>query len=673
MGDPRGAGRQRLRNITAVFALATAAAAPAWAQMTVARPALNPRSVDGTTMGEPVNLGSMWLAKQGDDPRWAEPGYDDSAWQVVNTGVPLVQQGMKDVNAIWFRTHVRVPPSARHLAIMLTVMQGGNEIFVNGQRCGGQGSMTGEGTDNLWSEYVAVPDSALGRPDLIIAIRARVGLASHHGDTPFAGITMETLPMLGPAQEVRDLLTLTLFRDFTSNATNLTLVLIVLLITLALALAARDEREYAVLATALATQAAAQVLTLCHFVGGAPRTPVSNFVDLALDAAYALALVEFVRIVLGMKRSLWFTVYYWLLLLWPVVGTFRMSYWVPRHAIDDGVAVGLTVIAEILSAPATLGLPILALWVAWRKRNADAWLLFVPLLVGASGRYFVFALNLLFQMNLVSERTVVALSYVPIPGFTVIWTEVSWFAFEIAMLLFLVLRTIRLARARAQAAGEMQAVKTLQGLLLARSHQPTPGYSVETVYRPASEVGGDFFLVSPGSDGSLVAVVGDVSGKGLLAAMRVSLILGALNRETSRIPTEVLARLNSVLIGQSDMGFTTACCVRVETNGDFSFANAGHLNPYIDGQEVIAPGALPLGLRSDQPYETVTGHLHPGQRLVLLSDGVPEARAEKEMLGFEKLVELTRLGAAEIADAAQQFGQEDDITVLSGSSIELIP
>jgi phosphoserine phosphatase RsbU/P len=665
MDDARTAARRPLRNLTAAFALAIAAAVPSCAQMTVSRPALNPRGIDGSSMGTPVNLGSMWLAKQGDDPEWAQPGYDDSAWQAVNTGVPLAQQGMKEVNALWYRTHVRVPPGARHLGIAVTVMAGSAEFFVNGQRIGGLGTFTGQGSDFNWPGFFAIPDAALGSDDLTIAVRARVGLVSHHGDLPMAGISLQTLALLGSAPDAKDLLTLMMFRDFTSNATNLVLVLIVLLITLALALTARHEREYAVLALALATQAVAQILLILHYLGGVANTPASHLLDFALEAGYALAMTEFVRIVLGMKRSRWFSAYYWLLLLWPVAGTFQTGYWAPRNAVGDGVNLGLNLFVQILSAPATMGLPILALWVAWRKRSVDAWLLFVPLLVGASWRYLVFGLDLLFQMNLVTERTVIATKYVPISGFTVVWSEVSWFAFEISMLVFLVVRTLRLARARAQAAGEMQAVKTLQGLLLARSHQPTPGYSVETAYRPASEVGGDFFLVSPGSDGSLLVIVGDVSGKGLVAAMRVSLILGALNRETSRAPAEVLGRLNTVLLGQGDMGFTTACCVRLEAGGGFSFANAGHLNPYVDGLEVESPGALPLGLRPNQSYDAVTGHLQPGERMVLLSDGVPEARANKEMLGFEKLVELTRLGASEIADAAQQFGQEDDITVLA--------
>lgn len=80
--------------------------------MTVSQPALNPRPIDGTSMGEPVNLGSMWLARQGDNPQWAQPGDDDTGWQVVNTNLPLAQRGMKDVNAIWLRTYMSLALAA---------------------------------------------------------------------------------------------------------------------------------------------------------------------------------------------------------------------------------------------------------------------------------------------------------------------------------------------------------------------------------------------------------------------------------------------------------------------------------------------------------------------------------------------------------------------------------
>jgi sigma-B regulation protein RsbU (phosphoserine phosphatase) len=101
---------------------------------------------------------------------------------------------------------------------------------------------------------------------------------------------------------------------------------------------------------------------------------------------------------------------------------------------------------------------------------------------------------------------------------------------------FLCAEMVDAARERAAFAAELQAASTVQQLLLQSASRATPGFQVDSVYLPASEVGGDFFLVSPAPDGSLTAIVGDVSGKGLTAAMRVALILGALRREVSYEP-----------------------------------------------------------------------------------------------------------------------------------------
>jgi hypothetical protein len=222
------------------------------------------------------------------------------------------------------------------------------------------------------------------------------------------------------------------------------------------------------------------------------------------------------------------------------------------------------------------------------------------------------------------------------------------------------------ARARAAFAAELQAASTVQQLLMESASRSTPGFSVESVYLPASEVGGDFFFVSSAPDGSLTATVGDVSGKGLTAAMRVAMILGALLRETSHDPGEILFGLNNALIAQGQLGFTTACCIRIALSGDYTLANAGHIAPYLSGREIETPPALPLGLVPDQIYELVSGRLESTDRLVLMSDGVPEARTpEGELYGFERLPQLTLLAASEIAEAARQFGQEDDITVLT--------
>lgn len=198
------------------------------------------------------------------------------------------------------------------------------------------------------------------------------------------------------------------------------------------------------------------------------------------------------------------------------------------------------------------------------------------------------------------------------------------------------------ARARAAFAAELHAASTVQQLLLQSASRSTPGFNVESVYLPASEVGGDFFFVSSAPDGSLIAIVGDVSGKGLTAAMRVAMILGVLRRETSHDPSEILSSLNNALIAQGQLGFTTACCIRIALSGGYTLANAGHIAPYLSGCELDTPPALPLGLIPEQTYKLVAGHLAPGERLVLLSDGVPEARSNAgELYGFERLSSLT--------------------------------
>ena len=221
------------------------------------------------------------------------------------------------------------------------------------------------------------------------------------------------------------------------------------------------------------------------------------------------------------------------------------------------------------------------------------------------------------------------------------------------------------AQAQAAFAAELHAASTVQQLLLQSASRSTPGFEVESVYLPASEVGGDFFFVSSAPDGSLTAIVGDVSGKGLTAAMRVAMILGVLHHQSSHDPGEILYGLNNALMMQGQLGFTTACCIRVSVTGEYTLANAGHIAPYLSGRELETPPALPLGLVPQQSYELVHGRLTSGERLVLLSDGVPEARSHTgELYGFERLSGLTLRPAHEIAAAAQTFGQEDDITVL---------
>lgn len=215
---------------------------------------------------------------------------------------------------------------------------------------------------------------------------------------------------------------------------------------------------------------------------------------------------------------------------------------------------------------------------------------------------------------------------------------------------------------------EFEAARGLQALLVGQA--TVPGFQIETVYEPASEVGGDFYQILPARNGGVLAILGDVSGKGLRAAMLVSLIVGSLRRtvKQSSSPREVLEALNTELQGQTGGGFVTCICLEIEPSGRVIAANAGHISPSIDGREVELEGGIPLGLSVEPEYEETVFELPRGKQLVLISDGILEARNRQgELYGFDRLAALLRKDptAKIIAETAKNFGQDDDLTVVT--------
>jgi serine phosphatase RsbU (regulator of sigma subunit) len=107
-------------------------------------------------------------------------------------------------------------------------------------------------------------------------------------------------------------------------------------------------------------------------------------------------------------------------------------------------------------------------------------------------------------------------------------------------------------------------------------------------------------------------------------------------------------------------------CLQVSASGHVVIANAGHPAPYRSGEEVEVDPGLPLGIAEDVTYNDTEFNMKAGEMLTLLSDGVVEARsASGELFGFERTCAISSESAENIAAAAQLFGQEDDITVLT--------
>jgi serine phosphatase RsbU (regulator of sigma subunit) len=188
------------------------------------------------------------------------------------------------------------------------------------------------------------------------------------------------------------------------------------------------------------------------------------------------------------------------------------------------------------------------------------------------------------------------------------------------------------------------------------------------VYKPAGEVGGDFFQIAPIESGGALVIIGDVSGKGMPAAMTVSLLVGTFRTlaHYTQSPAEILTAMNVRMLARSHGGFTTCLVLRAHPDGRLIIANAGHIAPYLGGEELPIENGLPLGLSAASIYPESTFHLSLGQQVTLITDGVVEARDKSGgLFGFERTARISIQPADVIAETAQAFGQTDDITALT--------
>jgi len=246
--------------------------------------------------------------------------------------------------------------------------------------------------------------------------------------------------------------------------------------------------------------------------------------------------------------------------------------------------------------------------------------------------------------------------------------DVGFLLSGFAIAVMLVRRALVAWRQSDQLRVEFAAAREVQQRLVPIALPQIDRIHLRAVYLPAAEVGGDFYQVFAQIQGSALVVVGDVSGKGLSAAMTGSVVLGALRAlaQENLPPAQILTRLNDQLAASSDGGFVTCLCARTAADGTLTLANAGHLAPYRNGEEVHLESSLPLGVTADTVYAESTIQLTPGDTLTFLSDGVVEAQSPAgDLFGFERTRAISMKSAQEISAAAQAFGQQDDITVLT--------
>jgi serine phosphatase RsbU (regulator of sigma subunit)/anti-sigma regulatory factor (Ser/Thr protein kinase) len=239
------------------------------------------------------------------------------------------------------------------------------------------------------------------------------------------------------------------------------------------------------------------------------------------------------------------------------------------------------------------------------------------------------------------------------------------------------------ARTRQRFEQELEVARLIQQNFLPKQLPELSGWQVAACYQPAREVGGDFYDVIPLADGQVGFVIGDVTDKGVPAALVMAATRSVLRASAQRLiePGAVLERVNEHLCPDMPAKMFVTCLYGVldPTTGHFRFANAGHDLPYVKtalGSVELRARGMPLGLMTGMKYEERETLLAPGDSLLLHSDGIVEAHdPQGRMFGFPRLKEAVAQypGGGELIDlvladlhvhTGPDAEQEDDITMV---------
>jgi serine phosphatase RsbU (regulator of sigma subunit) len=232
---------------------------------------------------------------------------------------------------------------------------------------------------------------------------------------------------------------------------------------------------------------------------------------------------------------------------------------------------------------------------------------------------------------------------------------------------------------------ELAVARVIQQALLPKTLPDLPGYDVAAYYRPAWEVGGDFYYFFGLEESRLGLVVGDVTGKGMPAAMVMGITRSLLRAAVLRLgsPGEVLARVNEVLYPDIPPNMFVTCLYAIiePESGQLIYANAGHDLPYLrhdNGTEELRATGMPLGLMPGMAYEEKEAWLGTGDSVLFYSDGLVEAHdPRREMFSSPRLqshIEAHHSGGAALIDilleelarfVGEDWEQEDDITLVT--------
>ncbi len=673
-----------LRSLVLRFFLASIAVCTLGTQMTFAvnvptQPGAPVLSIEGFGKGT-AQLDGPWQFHLGDNPTWANQAVQDNdataGWQQITAGRPWGAQGHPAYTGFaWYRKHINLTPApgaAADVAMLITQVDSVYEIYWNDSLVGKYGHMP---PDPKYQFNPAPQTFGLGSMrDGVLAVRVwRAPLFSF--DPNEIGGFYAT-PVIGSPDAIANLKASMDYSWLRSRQYSFGLqALNAIIMVLSLILWFRDRSQRVLLAMA-------------GFSGSPMLALVLTGLRIPFSTDFALGWLQPVLSIADI--SLWYLLLYILKLdenpklkrfthLLAIVSFTSTSLDGILAVLDwsnplfgswaqgaDAVLTAIFTIAEMY--------PIILVAFAVRKRLDGArWL--VAIAAALAGMLSV--IRIAVQQGARYTHWTLG-EKIGAPLFTIYGNVFNAQLLANTLLLLAIVYAVyryvqESALEHSKMEQEFKSARELQRVLIPENLPELPGFAFTTAYRPAQEVGGDFFQIIPLEDdrrGSTLILLGDVSGKGLKAAMTVSLIVGAARTlaKFAPQPAELLNELNQRLAGRLDGGFVTCLAMSLAPDGKCVLSSAGHPAPYLNKRELDLPGSLPLGVLVAATYEEETITLQEGDHFALYTDGLLEARGVNgEIFSFERLTELfaSHPDAAKATEAAVDFGQEDDITVLT--------
>ena len=623
-----------------------------------------------------LELDGPWRFQVGDDPQWADPGYDDSAWPTVTLSKGLSEQGFEGYSGYgWYRLKLQPQqfaqfnslPNTSALNLLVTGDSIGQlAVYVNGSEAGHTKGMT-KNPEMYQSPPLIVPVSGhMTDGSIVLAIRSWAG--------PTATIHRGLIDKveLGSQGDIADRLTAATDRHWNQSVIAGIIVSFlffsVAMLGATLFLAQRNHSEYLWLS----------LLCLAVCLMGASETafglallPFSVFrvLNLWTGRIFMAVTLEFILRLTGGRYRRIVRIFQICVLVLPLLALVHLEQAYEYLSVSTEVLFSLLVTVLLFRA--------------WRRGQPDAGVMLVPFFLAATADSLDAVLDYAVGKHWIAEEFAFHSFHLGPIEFPI--STVTYTAFLGSLLAVIFYRFIRVSQEEQRSTAEIEAARSVQAMLIPTQLPSNHNFMLESAYLPANSVGGDFFQVLPLKDDSMLIALGDVSGKGLQAAMNASALVGALRNELSHDPATILNRLNNVLLGattgnvvgpdavpgvasdqKTTASFATCLCARIYPDGTMTISNAGHLHPYRDGREMELAADLPLGVIPNIQYEQASFTLNVGDRLIFLSDGVVEAaNAHGELFGFERTQQMSNESARYIAQTAKRFGQTDDITVVS--------